>query len=117
MKASFHLMRRQLPARLHWLNCGQVGERGMVVNSDNPCPSARRKCYSRKKVVLSTAVVAARAQATVLKTCVLSRTGKGRCDRAFRRVPFSRTPRFTCVSDGKPLRRLLVISNFDSSQF
>src|SRR6266540_3617307 len=28
MMASFHLMRRQLSARLRWLNCGQVGERG-----------------------------------------------------------------------------------------
>src|SRR5262245_4947205 len=27
-----------------------------------------------------------------------------------------RTPRFTCISDGKPLRRLLVISKLDSSE-
>src|SRR5438874_250880 len=27
-----------------------------------------------------------------------------------------RMPRFTCVSDGKPFRRLLVISKLDSSQ-
>jgi hypothetical protein len=29
MMASFHVMRRQLSARLRWLNCGQVGERGI----------------------------------------------------------------------------------------
>src|SRR5437870_4761673 len=28
MMASFRPMRRQLSARLRWLNCGQVGERG-----------------------------------------------------------------------------------------
>ena len=33
--------------------------------------------YSRKKVILSAAIITARAHAAVLKTCVLSRTGKG----------------------------------------
>src|SRR6185369_12076643 len=37
------LRRRQLSARLRWLNCGQVGKRGVVVNSDNPNSSARTK--------------------------------------------------------------------------
>jgi hypothetical protein len=40
--------------------------------------------YSRKKVILSTAVITAGAQATVLKTGVLSRTGKGHFGPAFR---------------------------------
>ena len=40
--------------------------------------------YSRKKVVLQTAVVTTGAQATILKTCVLIRMGKGRSGPAFR---------------------------------
>jgi hypothetical protein len=39
--------------------------------------------YSRKKVVLSAAVVTPGAEATFLKTGVLSRTGKGRSGPAF----------------------------------
>ena len=40
--------------------------------------------YSQKKMVLLAAVVTTGAQATVLKTCVLSHTGKGRFGPAFR---------------------------------
>ena len=39
--------------------------------------------YSRKKMVLLAAVVTTGAQATVLKTGVLNRTGKGRSGQAF----------------------------------
>src|SRR5438445_13587089 len=93
MMASFHLMRRQLSARLRWLTCGQVGERGScplieVTHVLRPAESA--SYYSRKKVVPKTAVVTARVHATVLKTCVLSRMGKGRFGPAFRSVPYSR---------------------------
>jgi hypothetical protein len=60
------------------------------------------------------AVVTTGAQATVFESCVLNRTGKDHCDRASLEAPFSpctiRRPRFTRVSDGKPWRRLLVIS-------
>src|SRR6266478_2354405 len=51
-------MRRQLSARLRWLNCGQVGERGNcpltevthvlrpaeIRQTDNPMSSAHQKC-------------------------------------------------------------------------
>lgn len=46
--------------------------------------------YSRKKVVSLYAVITARAEATLLKSCVLNRTDMDRCARASRRVPCNR---------------------------
>src|SRR4051812_39852742 len=104
-------MRRQLSMRILFGDCGQVGERGAVSFNDNPSPSARRSerraslgtilklkhaeqysalRYSRKKVMPLCAVVTARTEAAVLKSCVLNRTDRGHCGRAFRKALYSR---------------------------
>src|SRR6266496_307399 len=89
MLASFGHVRRQLSTRIMFWNCGQVGERGVVVYSDNPRSSARRKgsdVYSRKKMIPSCAVVTPRLKAAVFKSCALNRTGRGPCGQAFRKA-------------------------------
>src|ERR1044071_6901117 len=54
------------------------------------CPLAKHSrgpYYSRKKVISLRTVVAPGAKAAVLKSCVLSRTGRGRFGRASRKAP------------------------------
>src|SRR5688572_20379220 len=97
MMASFHLMRRQLPARLRCLNCGQVGERGScplteVTHVLRPAESAcaRPMRFARllaEKSDSFRAVVTSGAETAVLKSCVLSRRDRDRCGRASRTAP------------------------------
>jgi len=66
------------------------------------------------KVVLALgAVIAAGREAAVPEICVLNRRGRDRCGPVFSVSSISpplmkRRPRSTCVSLGKPLRRLLM---------
>ncbi len=65
------------------------------------------------------AVEPAAPHAAFPETCVPNRRDTDRCGPASHRAPYRRVqrgnPRFTFVSEGKPLRRLLLISNSNSS--
>jgi len=70
----------------------------------------RFRDYSRKKVIPIGTVVAAGTEAAVLKSCVLIRTGMGRCGQLFAELLISMHDAHGRVSlafsDGKPLRTL-----------
>ena len=85
---------------------------------ENGARHLRRAPLSSVVVVSSRAVKVAATHTAFLEICVPSHRGTDHCCPTSLRVPYRREPRgkprFTLVSDGKPLRPLLVLSKSDS---
>jgi hypothetical protein len=109
------IRRREAPSTFDPARCARPERRTRAIE-----PGPQRASVLLTVVMVSPrAVEPAAPHAAFPETCVPNRRGTDRCGPASPRAPYRRAPRgkprFTFVSEGKPLRRLLLTSNRNSS--